>query len=317
MPLLKHSFRAVQALPRAVAMFTLFSSSSVARFAAAEPDTAACVEAHASGQRQMKTGRLKDASELFAACASTLACPVPIREECVAFYARVQESLPSVVFSVRDERGTELTSVRVYSSNQLIAETIDGRAVPLDPGIHQLRFELPSGQILTQETLVREGEQRRLLVVRAPLPVSAPSRSLTPIAPISSNRAEPRPGLPAGFWIATSLGAAALASGGAFAILGHRHQSLLEDCSPRCSSSERAVYDDMRREYLIADLSFAVAGVSAGVATWLFFSSARSSENEARPRASTASLRVRPHVSPTSLGLVLTTELEPRQPWLQ
>lgn len=239
----------------------------------ARADVASCTALHASGQREAKAGRLKHASEQFLTCASTDRCPDAIRAECTELYGNVQKVIPTVVFTVTDEQGRDLTNVKVYSTDQLVGDSLTGRPVPLDPGKHHFRFVLPSGETLISDVLVREGEKNRVVGVqtkeaaRARAARSTGSRRSPPGEPTPTERS-----LPAGFWVASTVGVASLASFGVFAVLGHKSQSALEQCSPNCDPGRRDDYDKMRRDYLIADISLGAAALSLGVATWLFFS---------------------------------------------
>lgn len=261
-------------------------------------DVAACVQAHTSGQREAKAGRLKAASELFASCVSQDGCPDPIRAECAEFYRNTERSVPTVIFAALDEQGADLIQVRVYSSAQVLTESLDGRPIAVDPGEHHFRFELPNGQMLESDVLVREGEKNRIVSMRAKAAASA-----TP-AP-STEGHEARRKLPTGFWVASSVSAAALASWGVFAVVGYGKQSNLAECSPNCGASSRGDYDAMRRDYLIADISLGVALASAGVATWLFFSSDRTTKSE-QQNAANSRVTVLPLVSSRGAGLMLS-----------
>jgi len=287
------------ALAVSVALSLMFSGSRAAR-----ADVATCVQSHAEGQREAKAGRLKLAAELFASCRATEGCPDAIRAECADFHKDVEKSLPTLIFAVMDAHGADVTNVGVYSGDELLTEGLDGRPVALDPGKHHLRFVLAAGEELVKDVLVREGEKNRIVSVRLPEPVG-PKPVVEASAP--SSAAASRPRLPAGFWISTGVGAAALASWGVFALLGHGHQSTLDDCSPNCAPDHRDDFDAMRRDYLIADISLGVAVVSAGVSTWLFLANKPASDAPSAagraPRISVA-----PRFSATGGGFVLNAE---------
>ncbi|MEI9941052.1 MAG: hypothetical protein WDO69_27865 [Pseudomonadota bacterium] len=256
-------------------------------------DVTACVQSHASGQREAKAGRLKAASELFASCVSEEGCPDAIRSECAEFRKDTERNLPTVIFAALDERGGDLIQVRVYADEQALTETLDGRPIAVDPGEHHFMFELASGQVLQSDVVIREGEKNRIVSLRLPPP---------PKSEVNETQRK----LPPSFWVASGVGAAALASWGAFAVIGHGKQSALAECSPTCSPSSRADYDAMRRDYLIADISLGVAVASAGVATWLFLSSDGSSSADRHAASSAGSrLSVLPLVSTRGAGLVL------------
>jgi hypothetical protein len=286
-------------LKRTAARLTVLSLLLVVPRAALA-DVAACVQAHTSGQREAKAGRLKAASELFASCVSQEACPDAIRAECAEFRKDTERSVPTLIFAALDEQGGDLIQVRVYSSDQVLAQSLDGRPIAVDPGQHHFKFELPSGQVLESQVLVREGEKNRIVSVRA----KAEAKPSAPAPATESSEIQRK--LPTSFWIASGVGAAALASWGVFAVMGHGKQSTLAECSPNCPDSSRADYDAMHTDYLIADISLGVAVASAGVATWLFLSSDRSSTADQHESASPSSrLTVVPLVSTRGAGLVL------------
>ncbi|HET7540127.1 MAG TPA: hypothetical protein VFK05_09650 [Polyangiaceae bacterium] len=286
---------------RQAAFAWLIASSSFAIPRAALADVTACVRAHTSGQREAKAGHLQAASRSFASCVSQNGCPDAIRSECADFYKATQSSLPTVVFAALDERGGDLIEVRVFADDRLLAESLDGRPIALDPGQHHIKFELPSGQVLESDVLVREGEKNRIVSLRAQ-PAAGPAAESS-ASQLETNGDERK--LPAGFWVASGIGAAALVSFGAFALAGHSKESTLDQCSPNCSSSSHADYDAMRRDYLIADISLGVAVASAGVATWLFFRSDRSNTEQHAALTPWSSVTVTPLVSPRGGGLIL------------
>jgi hypothetical protein len=297
------------------AIETVLSSLLLSVPCPALADIAACTQAHASGQREAKAGRLKAASELFTSCGSGEDCPDAIRAECIELYRDVERSIPTVILTAVDERGKDITDVRVYSSDQLLTEELDGRSVPLDPGKHMFRFVPARGDVVSSEILVREGEKNRLVSVRVrtgsePTPTSGhatePEQAEGATTGTAARAAKPN-SLPTGFWISAGTGAAALAGWGIFALLGHGHQSKLDECSPNCPASRHDDYDAMRRDYLIADVSLGVGVASAGVAAYYFFFHQPSSPdtNERNARGVASRVSVLPLLSTSGGGLVV------------
>ncbi len=122
-----------------------------------------CSQAHAAGQRAENAGHLKEALTSFQECASDAECPLPIRNECTSLYSKVEGRLPSLVFSVVDDKGNDVTDVRISSGETPLANGLDGRPITIDPGQHELRFELASGEVLTKSVVVRQGEKDRMV----------------------------------------------------------------------------------------------------------------------------------------------------------
>ncbi len=277
---------------RAAALLSVVFVSSLSRIASG--DVAACIDSHATGQREAKAGRLELALELFTSCGANEDCPPPIREDCVELYRSVEASLPTVIFSAMGEHGRDVTSVRVYSGEDLVVDGLDGRAVALDPGKYLFRFVFPDGTTVQSGVLVREGEKNRVVAVRwRDRSGRAPGLGAAgePGASAAASETEAS-SLPAGFWVSTGVSAAALASWGVFSLLGRSHQSKIDECSPDCTSSVREDYDAMRQSYMIGDISLGVAIASAGLAAWFYFPGQGSTVESAGATGSTRGTRL-------------------------
>lgn len=230
-------------------------------------DAASCTEAHASGQRHENSGLLKEALQAFQECASDAKCPLPIRNECTQLYTTVEGRLPTLVFSIVDENGNDLIDVEVTSAGALVQKGLDGRPVAVNPGLHDFRFQLPSGEVLSKSIVVRQGEKDRIVALRLPRTDfssthPAQTRSELLLSPVDEPPKK-RWTLPLGSWISYGVGVAALGAWGTFALLGRNAEKGLIECSPDCDETRRSDYDAMKRDYLIADISLGVAGAAA------------------------------------------------------
>lgn len=280
---LHNQSRGLRAAARALAFFSAFAALGVASNARA--DAIACTDLHASAQRETQAGHLKAASMQFRSCASDETCPQAVRSDCTERYEAVERLIPTVIFSVVDETGMDVTNVKVFSGQESLVEALDGRAIRVDPGKHQFRFDLPWGDAQTLDVIVREGEKGRLVNLTTDDPTKAngapvgPAPTPASTVPLDSPPADVAPAsrTPAGFWIAAGVGVAATASFTTFALMGRSKHSDLADCSPSCEPGRQDDYDAMKRNYLIADISAGAAVVSFGVAAIVFFTSGSSS----------------------------------------
>jgi hypothetical protein len=276
----------------------------------AAADTESCTQAHAAGQREENAGHLKEALTHFQECAADAQCPLPIRNECTSLYSTVEGRLPTLVFSVVDANGNDVTNVRVSSADAQVANGLDGRPVAINPGLHELRFELPGGEILTKSVVVRQGEKDRIVAVKLPrteFGANAPAAAAEPRSeqPVAASPAvdDKRLTVPLASWISYGVGAAALVSWGTFALLGRNQEQGLVDCSPNCASTRRDDYDAMKRDYLIADISLGVAAAAVVTGTVLLFTlgrRSRGSEDGATAGGTTRSISL----SPVAVGQV-------------
>jgi hypothetical protein len=260
----------------AVGWFTLTTAVTAALTpGTASADTKSCVASHASAQREAKAGRLRLAAQLYTACGSDETCPEQLRTECAERLDKVRSEQPTVIFSVLDENGKDVSSVRVFSTDELITEGLDGRAIAMDPGKHRLRFLLPWGDVLSNDVLIREGEKSRLVQVRiekAPEPEPAPAadaKAVDKAPPPPAPRPE-RAGPPVAAWVMAGVAVAGASVFTTFALMGRSDEKQLDGCKPACGPNDRGDFDAFKRSYLIADVGLGVAVVSTAIATGFF-----------------------------------------------
>lgn len=237
---------------------------------------AECASSYEKAQEHRTAGRLLEAEEALTRCAAD-ACPAFVKSDCAQWLTEVKREVPTVQFEVTGPKGEPITAVRVFVDGELLLEELDGKPVPLDPGDHELRFEIEGAEPETRQVLVRQGHKDRAVQVsfaagKAAEPEVAPPAEPAPTADAPpeavDESAEPGPLRPYA-WIAGGVGAAALVSWGVFAALGSSQQSDLEStCKPNCASSD---VDSVRTKYLIADVSLitGIVGLGAGVVLYV------------------------------------------------
>jgi hypothetical protein len=152
----------------------------------ARADDAACIAASEAEAPLQKAGKLREALVQAAKCADP-ACPVEVRTECSLRIQRMDAALPTIVLGAADEHGNDLILVHVTLDSLPLVDTLDGKALAMDPGSHLLRFEADGKTPLEKTVVLREGEkERRVTVVLTPegyvpqaplppLPVAPPS----------------------------------------------------------------------------------------------------------------------------------------------
>jgi len=214
-----------------------------------------CVGAVASGQKEQRAGALRAARASFLSC-DKVECPAQVRGVCDSLLTSVEASLPTVIFGARDALGSDLVTVRVLVDGVEAAASLDGKAVPIDPGPHSLRFERAGSAPIEQRAVIRESEKNRMFLVTFPPPEGVPGKS-------GEGTARGRP-VPV---VAYVLAGAGVASLGVFTALDVNGQSVYDTCKSGCSSSTKSGLTTER------DVALTLGGVgivSLGVATWLF-----------------------------------------------
>jgi hypothetical protein len=122
---------------------------------------------------------------------SNPACPEALAKECTRLYEAIQSVTPTVVFGVSDGHGNDLVDVTVTVDGTVVRRKLDGLAVPLDPGVHLVRFEskgLPSAE---ERIALRGGDKDRVITevlarLTLPPPAKAPVAVAAPLPSVPS-----------------------------------------------------------------------------------------------------------------------------------
>jgi hypothetical protein len=225
-----------------------------------------CLTAHPMAQRLRQDGALVSARTELLVCARAV-CPAVVRAECGRWLAEVEDLTPSIVVSAQSVSGADLTDVRVFADGRAVAERLDGRAMPLDPGPHKIQLQAGGYEPTEMDVLLREREKAR------PLTFKMKDSSPKSVARSSEQRrsvgepTETRP-VPAVVYVLGAVGILAMGSFVGFGAAGRADYFELKDrCGPGCAASDVA---PMRTELLIADVSLGVSVLALAGATYLF-----------------------------------------------
>jgi hypothetical protein len=107
----------------------------------------------------LRVGSLAAAREQVNLCVAAT-CPELIRNDCNELSRAIQTAMPTVRFDARDKVGASVTNVRVTMDGKVIAESLDGTPLAVDPGKHSFIFESPGLPRTTKTIVLKAGEQR-------------------------------------------------------------------------------------------------------------------------------------------------------------
>jgi len=136
-----------------------------------EPDKAekatgrkACKEAFKTAQQLEQGAHLRQARDSLQACAKAT-CSAFMRQECTRRYSQLGSDIPSVVPVVTDAAGVPRVDVQVTMDGELLTARLDGRALPVDPGVHEFSFSADGGVIATQKIMIVQGQRNQPISV--------------------------------------------------------------------------------------------------------------------------------------------------------
>lgn len=237
-----------------VLSFGVASLIADARAAAADPQ--ACVGANERGYTLRKEEKLVEARAELLVCAAA-GCPPIILEECADLARQVDAEIPSLVIAASAGE-SDVTDATASIDGVVVRSELDGRAIELNPGKHELKVVRRDGTTRSVSVLARAGEKNRMVRVSFSAPTVVPPPETEGEAP-----------LPVASIVLASVSAVALGLFVGFAVDGFgRQQDLLDGCAPDCAEDD---VDAMRRSYLVADISLGTSVVTFGVAAVLFF----------------------------------------------
>src|SRR5256885_1949574 len=88
-----------------------------------------------------------------------------MRQECIRRFAQLGNDIPSVIPVVTDAAGSPRVDVQVTMDGELLTSRLDGRSLPVDPGVHEFTFSADGGVIATQKIMIVQGQRNQPLSV--------------------------------------------------------------------------------------------------------------------------------------------------------
>lgn len=198
-------------------------------------------------------------------------CGGDVRRRCAATLQKLDAVTPSIVVRATDGRGNDVTDVAVSLEDEPLVSSLDGMAIPVDPGTHRFTFRRAGFEPVIETITIRQGEKFRSVDVQIgplePSPAIANAES-GPSMSLSSTR------LAAG---ASLLGVGAVGLG-AFTWLGLKARSEekdLEPCRPGCPDKQ---VDSVRSRYVLANVSLGVGIAALGAGAWVLLTGSSSTD---------------------------------------
>jgi len=257
--------------PRLFAALVLTAAIALAPSASAAPDDKkACSDAYDRAQSLRLKGKLQAARDQAALCTRDV-CAEFIRIDCTTWLGQIEAGLPTVVFEVRDAAGKDTTAVSVTLDGKPWLTRLEGKARPIDPGTHALRFTIAGAPPIDQTVVVREGE--KLKTVSVSFGATPPASSLV-APPAPADAAVEEDATPVAPWVIGGVGLGLLATGGILAAITGSEKSTFDDhcdeAAQTCDAEGIDAGETGRTLGPISTASLVLGAVGVGVATiWL------------------------------------------------
>ena len=123
-----------------------------------------CVAAYRESRENERTSHLRAARDLLIECAKP-SCSRVLRQQCINRYIRLDADMPSVVPVVTDRSGAPRVDVEVKVDGAPLASRLDGRAIAVDPGVHEFSFHAGGELLASQKVMIIEGQRNRPIAV--------------------------------------------------------------------------------------------------------------------------------------------------------
>ncbi len=174
-----------------------------------------------------------------------------------------------VVLRVSDATGKDLSHVKVEGRGSVITETIDGNAIPIDPGPLKLTFTADGYKPADLDVVIARGEKARVVKVvledvnAKPAPVR--------VNPTPSTSAGPGP------WIFLAVGGAGLITFAALEGVAQSEYSTLQSGCGATHSCKDADIAPAKTKFIGAGVALGIGSAATAIAvTWFIVHAATS-----------------------------------------
>ncbi len=278
-------------------------SAALPQARAADDPMMQCIASSNKGLDLRRQGKLIDARPVLAACAAAT-CGADISAVCQKRLAEVGAALPTIVFLPKDGAGSDITGVKVTIDGASTSQSLDGRAIALDPGSHTFKFESVGQPAVEKSFVLVEGAKDRQERIE-----------IGPHAPVSlAVTGGPQPTASTGHasgtqksvgFVVGGVGVLGVAAGSLFGLMASSKWSASKnDCgSTSCPNRPAAVseHDTAASDATLSTVAFVAGGAALAAGVILFLTAPHGTHMDTTGQ----SLQVTPSVGPDGASLSL------------
>jgi hypothetical protein len=231
-------------------------------------------------------GKYRRAREAFTTCSRSV-CPTIVQRDCVKWLADLEATWPSVVVNAKDDKGNDLTAVKVTVDGATLASTLDGRPVLVDPGEHTFRYETDGFPPVEDHVVIHSGEKSRVLTAQFGTPAAAGGGGTGGATGGAAGGGEaPKAGgggsSASSAWVFAGIAVVAFGTEAYFGLSGLSDRSSLENGCGKTQTCNPSDVDSVRTKFTVADIALAVGIVSAGLSAYFFLTHRSDTSQSAR-----------------------------------
>jgi flagellar basal body-associated protein FliL len=146
-------------------------------------DERACVTAFKKAKEHEGAGKLQESKDQLMSCAQA-PCSSFIRQQCSSKYNQLEADTPSVVLIVTDASGSPRGDITVRMDGEVFTQQLDGRALSVDPGMHEFSFAADNVVFATQKIMIVQGQRNRFITALLRAGGSGKQRRMVAEAPV-------------------------------------------------------------------------------------------------------------------------------------
>ena len=268
-----------------------------------------CVKANADAQNLRRDGKLNEARAQLQMCLDP-ACPRLVRDDCTTRLDELESAQPTIIFDAKDGAGHDLSAVTVTLDGRPLVSKLDGSAVRVEPGEHELVFTLEGQPPFTEKLVIKESEKARheKVVLGPSSPVAAAAPAVEPAPSNGGLGAQKLAGIGVG-----GAGVVAVVVGSVFGILtAGAISDQKSDCASAtsCPRPSQAATDHSHEstDSAVSTAAFIAGGALIAGGAVLFFTAGHGSSETPTAAPAAARLRLLPSVGPGGGALFLRGE---------
>lgn len=270
--------------PRAVCFGLLATCWLLASTAtAAPPSKQECLDANELALLLEADGKLLEERAALVTCAAAT-CPAVVRDECVQRIAATNAAIPTIIFSVKDATGQDLSAVEVTVDGRLVTNQLTGVPLEVNPGARNFQFKVANQPVIERRFVLQSSQKNRHEDITfevtpkatADAPVTAPPASALPPKRLGAQRTAAL--------VVGGLGVVGAVVGGVYGGMAMARKSDAEAVCPdsECDSGKgSSLWHDAKTAGNVSTIAFAVGGVALATGAVLWFTAGpRSSGSE-------------------------------------